>query len=94
MRSLLAVLIALFLMLQYKLWFSTEGLAQTMQLKSTVAQQQVANHQLSKTNQGLSKQIHTIQSNQTSVEALARQNLGMIKDNETYYQFIGPASQS
>lgn len=94
MRYLFAVLIALFVMLQYKLWFSTEGLAQTMQLKSIVAQQQAANQQLLQSNQHLSSAIQQLQSNQAGVETLARQNLGMIKNDETYYQFVTPAKQS
>ena len=65
-----------------------------MQLKSVTAQQQAANNQLAQRNQALSKQIHSIQSNQTAIESLARQNLGMIKDNETYYQFVHSVTKS
>lgn len=88
MRPLFVVLIIVLGLLQYKLWFSAAGIAQTIHLKSDIDQQLTVNHQLELRNAQLATHIHNLRTNKTAVESLAREELGMVKDNETYYQFV------
>ncbi len=87
MRVLSITLIVLFCLLQYKLWFSSEGIIQTLRLNYQVHQQQKVNHRLAVRNRTVANDIRQLQSKST-VESLARKELGMVKNGETYYQFV------
>ena len=90
-RSLIVVLLVLFGVLQYKLWISSNGIAQTIQLKNSIAQQMESNQKLIKRNQILSSQVSELQHGKATVVDLARDEIGMIKPGETYYQFVDPS---
>ncbi len=87
-RALSIILIALFALLQYKLWIAGDGISQTLSLRKSIANQIEKNNHLSKRNLLLAHQIHSLQTGQDSIEDLARDELGMVKNNEQYYQFI------
>lgn len=87
MRVLSITLIALLCLLQYKLWFSGEGIVQTLRLNYQIHHHQQINYRLSGQNQALAQDIHQLKSN-ANIEALAREEIGMVKKNETYYQFV------
>ncbi|MEM9242684.1 MAG: septum formation initiator family protein [Pseudomonadota bacterium] len=91
LKSLLLVFVLLFGLLQYKLWFSANGMTHTLQLKHQISRQTQINARLSERNQTLAREIDALKSNKSAMESLARQKLGMIKDNETYYQFVAPS---
>lgn len=82
---LLIILIAL---IQYRLWFGTNGIITMRQLKKQLATQTTENNQLKKRNDDLVQQIQSLQSNQDAIESRARQELGMIKKGETFYQLV------
>jgi cell division protein FtsB len=88
MRAAFAIIIVLFGYLQCQLWFGAQGIAQTMRLKHVVFLQLQSNQsQLTRNNQ-IAANIHALKTNNTMVESMARQQLGMIKQGETYYQFV------
>lgn len=87
-RALSIILITLFVLLQYKLWIAGDGISQTLSLRKSIADQIEKNNRLSKHNLALAHQIHALQNGQDSIENLAREELGMVKSNEQYYQFI------
>lgn len=88
LRSLALGLLVLLMFLQYQLWFSSDGLGKTARLKSSIAAQQASNEKFSKINNKLTQRISLIQHNQEALEDIARNQLGMIKKDETYYQFV------
>jgi len=87
-RTLSVVLIALFALLQYKLWLASDGFRQTWHLEKAIATQMDSNDALAKHNQLLARQVAELTHGQGTVEALAREELGMIKPGEQYYQFV------
>jgi len=87
-RSLIITLAILFGILQYKLWVSGNGLAQTLSLNKQIAAAVVSNHKLDERNQLLQTQVSELKQGRGTVESLAREEIGMIKPSEKYYQFV------
>ena len=88
MRWLLIVLLALFLLLQFRLWFGEGSITQKLELDQELAQQQVLNEELKRRNKLVAKEVESLKNNLDSIEEKARKDLGMIKDNETFYLVI------
>jgi cell division protein FtsB len=89
-RSIGIVLFFLFALLQYKLWFASNGISETVQLKKNIATQKTNNEKIITANTLLASQIKTLQQGKASIENMAREELGMIKPGETFYQFVPP----
>ncbi len=87
-RSLVLALLFLFGVLQYELWMSSNGIAETFRLKQSIAANEVLNQQLIQRNALLASHISEFKQGKASVEEAARNEVGMIKPDETYYQFV------
>lgn len=74
--------------LQYRLWLEPGGIIEMVQLKKQLAIEQLQNEKLKKRNQLVMMQVQHLQKNQDAVEMRARQELGMIKKDETFYQVV------
>lgn len=88
MRILIAVLIILLLLLQYKLWFAEGGLIKVWHLNEAVEQQQIENEKLKERNRALEAEVRDLKQGLEAIEERARSELGMIGRDETYYQVI------
>lgn len=87
-KWVLGTLILLLLWLQYVLWFGEDTMVKTWQLKQTFALQSLHNQQLKKRNDVLIAEVNDLHQGHDAIEEDARQELGMMKDNEIYYQII------
>lgn len=87
-RSLAVALVVLCVFLQFKLWFSHDGFSNTAKLKTAIAQQDQLNQHFDRVNAKIKARIQSIQDDQHAIEGIARDQLGMIKKDETYYQFV------
>lgn len=85
---LLAALTAGLIFLQYRLWFESGGIRDLMKLKQTLAEQQGVSDKLKKGNDELLFQVQRLQHSNDSIESRARNELGMIKKDETFYQVV------
>jgi cell division protein FtsB len=74
--------------LQYRLWFESGGIRDLVQLKKSLAMQAKENEKLKKRNEELLFQIQRLQNSQDAVESRARNELGMVKEGETFYQVV------
>lgn len=83
----IALIIVLFV-LQYRLWFESGGMKEMAKLKQTIALQFNSNNQLKKRNEELLFQIQRLQNSEDATESRARNELGMIKKDETFYQIL------
>jgi cell division protein FtsB len=93
MKILISVLIALFIGLQYKLWVGDGSLSEVVQLSKALEQQKAKLHLLEQRNSVLEAQVLDLQNGQDAFEEKARNDLGMIKQGETFIQLIpGPIS--
>ncbi|MEQ8514983.1 MAG: cell division protein FtsB [Chromatocurvus sp.] len=88
LRWLLAVLIGLLLLLQYRLWFADGSLAERQRLQRQVESAERENALLRERNDTLSREVLELQSGNAVVEERAREELGLIREGEVFYRFI------
>ncbi|AWT10809.1 MULTISPECIES: cell division protein FtsB [Stutzerimonas] len=85
---LFVVLILLLGGLQYRLWVGEGSLAQVNSLNKQIADQQGENERLLERNRILEAEVLELKQGMETVEERARQELGMVKEGETLYQFV------
>lgn len=88
MKTLIAVLVALLLILQYRLWFADGGLVEVYRLKQEIAAQEERNARLRERNEALAAEVRDLKKGMEAVEARARSELGMVGENETFFRVI------
>lgn len=93
MKSLIITLVVIFAFLQYKLWFEKGGVAEVSRLQHAIEVQTKQNTEIGTHNQGLVAEIKDLKSGQAAVEERARNDLGMIKSGEVFYQIVPGASK-
>lgn len=84
----IVILVSLLALLQYKLWFSAGGITQYWQLKNNVAQVVQENKGLQEKNAQVVAEIKDLKQADTAIEERARNDLGLIKPDETFYQIV------
>lgn len=88
MRSVFIILMMTLGILQHKLWLGDGNLSQWRELKTLLANRMQENQQLSLRNKALEADIRELKNGDQALEEQARYDLGMIKENEVYYQFV------
>lgn len=88
MRWLVWLLLVLFVLLQYKLWVGDGSLAEVWDMYRQVEMQKEENQRLRERNQALEAEVQDLKQGLESIEERAREELGMVKENETFYQII------
>jgi cell division protein FtsB len=88
MRWLIGALLGLFVLLQYRLWFAEGGLAEANRLSAELVAAETENVTLTERNESLAREVMALQAGTEAVEKNARENLGLIKEGEVYYQFV------
>ena len=88
MKILIAVLIVLLLGLQYRLWFGDGSLSEVVQLTRELEAQSARLRILEERNRILEAQVLDLQNGLDAFEEKARNDLGMIKQGETFIQLI------
>lgn len=88
MRTLILLLLIALIGVQYKLWVGDGNMVQWKLLKQRINDQKNANEKLIRRNAALEADILELKHGEQALEEQARYELGMIKENEQYYQFI------
>jgi cell division protein FtsB len=88
MKKLLILLVILLVYLQYSLWFGDGSLQDVWRLHKDVEQQRQENDALRERNEALEAEVLDLQQGLEAIEEHAREDLGMIKKGETFYQVI------
>ncbi len=88
MKSLIAILILVLVGLQFKLWFGDGSLSEVVQLSRELEIQKQKLQQLEERNKILEAQVLDLQNGLDAFEEKARNDLGMIKQGETFIQLI------
>lgn len=91
MRVLSAFLLAILVLLQYRLWLSEEGIREVWQLSTAVESQRKENGDLSERNRQLKAEVVDLKQGLTALEERARHDLGMVGSNESFYQVVDPS---
>ena len=88
MKKLLMLLVLLLVYLQYKLWFGEGSLQDVWQLHQEVEFQRQENIELRERNAALEAEVKDLQQGFDAIEEHAREDLGMVKEGETFYQVV------
>lgn len=88
MRWLLACLLLILLFLQYRLWIAEGSLAEQQRLERQALEQTAVNKALRERNAVLEREVLELQSGNAGIEQRAREQLGLVREGETYYQFV------
>jgi cell division protein FtsB len=94
MRWLATALLAALLLLQYRLWFSNDGVRDVLRLQAQVSAQQQQNASLAERNRQLAGEVQDLKQGYAALEERARADLGMISSNETFYQVVPPPASA
>ncbi len=90
MKWLIAILLVLLVGLQYRLWVSEGSLAHRAELQKKIEQQQAENNRLRERNNVLAIEVEELKSGLDSIEERAREQMGMIKKDETFIMIVEP----
>ncbi len=88
MKFILIILIILFFLLQYRLWIGNGSMTDVHNLEQEKQTQIEENEQLMERNQSLAAEVHDLKNGYEAIEERARSEMGMIKNDETFYQVI------
>src|SRR5262245_5486394 len=88
MKWMAGALLAVVLMLQYRLWLSGDGVRELARLSEAVEHQKSENEELLSRNQQLVAEVADLKAGMAAIEERARSELGMIGRNETFYQVV------
>jgi cell division protein FtsB len=88
MKWLFALLVVIFLSLQYKLWLGQGGLRDVKNLSQLVDQARVRIKAQKERNNALTGEVRDLKSGKEAIEERARSELGMIRKGETFFQVI------
>ncbi|NWO06152.1 MAG: septum formation initiator family protein [Alteromonadaceae bacterium] len=88
MKTLWAILVILILLLQARLWAGEGSFAQVWSLEEAVAEQRAENAELASRNDRLYAEVRNLRDEQGAVEERARMNLGLIREDETFFLVV------
>jgi len=83
-----AVLCVLVLVLQYRIWWSDDGVSEALRLRAAVAAQLSNNDQLRHRNEQLAAEVADLKGGLAAIEERARSELGMVAPTETFFQVV------
>ena len=93
-RALTFVFAGLILLLQYPLWFGKGGWLRAWDLDRQVSAQKKNNDDLKRRNTGLEAEVKDLKNGLEAMEERARFELGMVKDNEVFFQVLENTPQA
>jgi len=92
MRIFAVILGVCLVSLQYHLWMSDRGMREIWRLEQAVEAQKAANAGQRERNRQLLAEVTDLKVGLAALEERARSELGMVGNNETFYQIVTPAT--
>jgi len=87
-KALTLILVILIALLQYPLWLGKGSWLRVWDLSRQLATQQEKNSALKARNETLDAEVRDLKSGRAAIEERARSELGMIKQDEVFYQIL------
>ena len=84
----------LLVLLQWRLWWGPGSLSDLARLKRAVAQQAQTNARLQERNRILRAEVQDLKTGTSVIEERARLDLGLVRDDETFFLIPPPASSA
>ena len=88
MRLVAFILVGLLAVLQWPLWFGKGGWLRVGELDRQLAAQRESNQKLEARNAVLGAEVRSLREGREAVEERARQQLNMVRPDETFFQFV------
>jgi len=89
MKPLSFLLAGLLVAIQYPLWIGKGGWLKVWELDRQLVVQREGTAKLKSRNDALDAEVRDLKLGQEAIEERARQELGMIKRDEVFYQVVG-----
>ena len=91
MRFLGLALVLLIALIQNPLWFGKGGLLRVHELSNQIDAQRETNIKLAVRNAALDAEVLDLKKGYDAIEERARSELGMVKQDEVFFQLLQPA---
>ena len=88
MRLLTLILVVLIAALQYPLWLGKGSWLRVWDLSRQIEKQKEANDKLKARNDSLDAEVRDLKQGYAAIEERARSELGMVKQDEVFYQVM------
>lgn len=88
MKALTLIFVILIALLQYPLWLGKGSWLRVWDLNRQIAEQQEKNNGLKARNDTLDAEVLDLKSGRAAIEERARSELGMVKQDEVFYQVL------
>ncbi len=83
-----ALLMAMLVALQYRLWVADGSIAHTLRLRAQLEHERVDVERLRARNAALDAGVRNLKSGFDEIEIRARESLGMVRQGETFYLVV------
>ena len=93
MKFITIIMVLLLLLLQYRLWTGNSSLIEVSLLRDEIEKVESENERLKERNLSLTAEVFNLKQGHEAIEEIARSEMGMIKDGETFYQIIESTDQ-
>ncbi|UDG82999.1 Cell division protein FtsB [Candidatus Vallotia lariciata] len=90
MRIVSVILIGLISLTQFPLWCGHSSWLHVRELQKQLAAQKKKNNVLKINNEQIAGEVRDLQGGTAAIEERARYEMGMIKDDEIFVQFVSP----
>ena len=91
MKALTLIFVALIALLQYPLWLGKGSWLRVWNITQQIEEQKDKNIAFKQRNETLNAEVHDLKQGNAAIEERARTELGMIKQDEVFYQVIDQA---
>ena len=88
MKALTLIFVILIALLQYPLWLGKGSWLRVWDLNRQIKEQQDKNNALKARNDTLDAEVRDLKSGRAAIEERARSELGMVKQDEVFYQVL------
>lgn len=86
MKKLILLLLVLVALLQWRLWFGDGGIYELHEMQAHIEELKEKGEKLHERNAALEADVMDLKEGTDAIEERARQELGMVKDGETFVQ--------
>jgi cell division protein FtsB len=87
-KIIIPLIIMLIIHLQYRLWYGDGSIAQINEYQQELDELKQEVDKKNQRNEALRAEVLDIQKGQEAIEERAREELGMIKEDETFFQIV------